>query len=100
MGSDSIPQKSLSDESIDQGLVCAHIHSIAWTQKILTFMSYMDELRHKKTPNMHHPQRQNVSTSMVGLKNGHMRKDPTPNGEPQRYSWGMVKKKKDRTQTG
>ena len=39
MGSDSIPQKTLSDESIKRGLVCAHMHSIAQTQKILTFMS-------------------------------------------------------------
>ena len=31
--------KTLSDESINQGLVCAHMHSIAQTQKILTFMS-------------------------------------------------------------
>ena len=30
---------TLSDESIDRGLVCAHMHSIARTQKILTFMS-------------------------------------------------------------
>ena len=26
MGSNSIPQKTLSDESINQGLVCAHMH--------------------------------------------------------------------------
>ena len=39
MGSDSIPPNTLSDESIDQGLVCAHMHSITRTQKILTFMS-------------------------------------------------------------
>ena len=32
MGSDSIPQKTLLDESINQGLVCAHMHSIAQTQ--------------------------------------------------------------------
>ena len=31
--------KNSSDESINRGLVCAHIHSIAWTQEILTFMS-------------------------------------------------------------
>ena len=31
--------KTLSDESINQGLVCAHMHFIARTQKILTFMS-------------------------------------------------------------
>ena len=36
MGSDSFPKK-FSDESIDRGLVCAHMHSIAWTQEILTF---------------------------------------------------------------
>ena len=39
MGSNSIPPKTLSDESINRGLVCAHMHFIAWTQKILTFMS-------------------------------------------------------------
>ena len=38
MSSNSIPQK-LSDESINRGLVCAHMHFIARTQKILTFMS-------------------------------------------------------------
>ena len=27
------------DESIKWGLVCAYMHSVAWTQKILTFMS-------------------------------------------------------------
>ena len=31
MGSDSIPPKTLSDESINQSLVCAHMHSIAGT---------------------------------------------------------------------
>ena len=39
MGSNSIPPKTLSDESINRGLVCAHMYFIAWTQKILTFMS-------------------------------------------------------------
>ena len=39
MGSNSIPPKAPSDESINRGLVCAHIHFIARTQKILTFMS-------------------------------------------------------------
>ena len=39
VGSNSIPPKTLSDESINRGLVCAHMHFIAWTQKILTFMS-------------------------------------------------------------
>ena len=38
MGSSSIPPKTFSDESINRGLVCAHMHFIARTQKILTFM--------------------------------------------------------------
>ena len=38
MGSDSIPP-ILSDESIYRGLICAHMYSIARTQKILSFMS-------------------------------------------------------------
>ena len=33
------PPKTLLGESINGGLVCAHMHSIPWTQKILTFMS-------------------------------------------------------------
>ena len=48
MGSNSIPQKTLSDESINRGLVCAHTHFIARTQKILTFMSYTGECRQQK----------------------------------------------------
>ena len=39
MGSNSIPPRTPSDESINRGLVCAHMHFIARTQKILTFMS-------------------------------------------------------------
>ena len=46
---------------------------------------------------MHHPRRRNVTTSMVGFKNGHIRKNLTQNGEPQRYSWGTQKKKKNPT---
>ena len=38
MGSDFIP-RTLSGESVDRGLVSAHMHSIAQTQKILIFMS-------------------------------------------------------------
>ena len=33
MASNSIPPKTLSDESINRGLVCAHMHVIARTQK-------------------------------------------------------------------
>ena len=48
MGSNSIPQKTLLDESINRGLVCAHMHFIARTQKILTFMSWTGECRQQK----------------------------------------------------
>ena len=45
----------------------------------------------KNTPSMQHPGRRNVATSMVGLnkkkKPSHMRRNLTPNGEAQRYSW-------------
>ena len=37
-----------------------------------------------------------MTTSKVGLKNGHIRKMFTQNGEPQSYSWGTQKKKKYR----
>ena len=36
----------------------------------------------KNTPSMHHPRRWNVTTSMVGLRNGHICKILTKNGEP------------------
>ena len=42
------PKQTLSDESIDRGLVCAHMHSITQTQKILTFMSSMGECQLQK----------------------------------------------------
>ena len=75
MGSNSIPPKTLSDESINRGLVCAHMHFIARTQKILTFMSL--NAGNNNTPSTHHPRRRNVTTLMVGLKNGHIRKNLT-----------------------
>ena len=40
--------QTLSDESINRGLVCAHVHSIARTQKILTFMPQPSECRQQK----------------------------------------------------
>ena len=42
----------------------------------------------KNTPSTHHPQRRNVTTLMVGLKNGQYAKISPKSGEPQRYSWG------------
>ena len=34
-----------------------------------------------------HPRGRNANTSMAGLKNGHIPKNITQNGEPQRHSW-------------
>ena len=50
----------------------------------------------KNTPSMHHPRRQNVTTSMVGLKSGDILKNLTQNGEPQRYSWECRRRRKRR----
>ena len=78
MGSHSIPPKTLSDESINRGLVCTHMHFIARTQKILTFMCPRRiNAGNKNTPSMHHPRRRNVATLMVGLKNSHICKNLT-----------------------
>ena len=48
----------------------------------------------KNTPSMHHPRRRNVTTSMVGLKNGHVRKTLTQNGEPQRCTAGECRRRR------
>ena len=39
---------TLSDESINRGLACVHMYSIARTKKILSFMSWMTECRQQK----------------------------------------------------
>ena len=54
---------------LNPGLVCA----ISWHScPRLVYIS------NKNTPSMHHPGRWNVTTSMVGLKNGHIRKKSHP----------------------
>ena len=67
------PQNS-SYESMNQSLVCAHMHSIARTQKIPTFISLIGECRQQKHTR-HAPSTKirylNVATSMVALRNGH-----------------------------
>ena len=85
--------KTPSDESINRGLVCANMHFIARTQKIPACPRRVNA-GNKNTPSTHHPRRRNVTTLMVGLKNGHISKNLTQSGEPQRYSWGTQKKKK------
>ena len=81
---------------INRGLVCAHVHSIARTR---TDCPRQVIAGNKNTPSMHHPPRRNVTTSVAGFKNGHIGKNLTQNGEPQRSSWGMQKKKKKQADT-
>ena len=87
MGSDSIPLKTFWDESINQGLVFAHMHSIAQTKKSGHLCPKQVNASDKNISSMHHPQRRNLTTSMVGLKSGHIYTNLTQNGERQRHSW-------------
>ena len=91
----------LLDESINQGLVCAHMRSITQTQKILTLICPRRvNASNKNTSSMHHPRRRNVTTSVVGLKNGHIRKNLTQNGEPQRYRRGTQQQQQNEWKKG
>ena len=104
MGSNSIPPKTPSDESINRGLVCAYMHFIARTQKILTFMT--GECRQQK--HTQHAPSTKTECDYLKLngwikKRSHTQKSHPKRGEPQRYSWGThththkKKKKKKRT---
>ena len=69
MGSGFIPPtKPLSDESVNYGLVCAYMHSIAQSQKDPYIHILGGWMPATKTPSMHHPRRRNLTTPMVGLK--------------------------------
>ena len=57
--------KTLLDESINRGLVCAYMHSIKRTwHSCPKWVNAGNE----NTPSIHHPRRRNMTTSMVGLK--------------------------------
>ena len=90
------PTPSLWDESINRGLVCAHMHSISRPQRIPTFMSKAGECRQQK--HTQHAQLTKTKCDYLNgwLKNGHMRRNLTQNGEPQRYSLWAQKKKKEK----
>ena len=78
MGSNSIPPKTPSDESINRGLVCAYMHFIEQTQKILTFMSLTGECRQQKHT-QHAPSTKTECDYLNGWtkKTGHIRKNLT-----------------------
>ena len=81
MGSDSIPRKTISDEGINRGLVFAHIHSLARTQKILTFVSNAGKNNNNKTnknrPKKSHTQHVLSTKTECDCINGWIK-----NGEP------------------
>ena len=94
MGSELHSRKTLSDDRINRGLVCAHIHSIARTPKILMFMSSMGECQQQRHT-QHVPSMKTECDYLNGWikKTGHTGKNLSQTGEPQRYSWGTQKKK-------
>ena len=95
------PKKNLLDERTNHGLVCTHMHSIARTQKILTFMSKMGECLqqtytqqcfiHEDGIRLHLwlylKKKKNKQKTNKKKKNGHIRKDLTKNGETVRSTW-------------
>ena len=92
MGSDSIPPNSFGWEYRPRSSLCTHAfhHTDSKDPDIHVLDVWMPVK--KITPNIHHLWRQNMTTWMVELKNGHIRKKFTQNGEPQRYSCGTQKK--------
>ena len=79
--------KTLSDESINRPSVWAHLHSIAQTQKILTFMSKTDECWQQKHT-QHVPSTKTKCNYLYGwIKICFTYAKFSPkNGGPQRYS--------------
>ena len=87
--------KTILDESINWGLVCAHMHSIAQTQKNLTFMSYTGECWQQKRTQHLPPMKMECGYHNGWIKKqSHTQKSHPKSGEPQRYSWGKQPKKK------
>ena len=50
--------------------------------------------RNENAHSMHHPRKGIMTTSMVGLKNGHIRRNLPKNGETQRYSCERRRRRK------
>ena len=88
---------------IAQSVVC-WAHCPAWCYVVGSTLLWASDREHscsrwvnasnKNTPSMHHPWRWNVTTSIVGLKKGHICKNLTKNGESQKRSWEHRRMKK------
>ena len=74
MGSNSIPQKALSDERSSLMHTCISSHGLKRSGRSCPRRV---NASNKNTPSTYHPRRWNVTTLMVGLKNGHIRKNLT-----------------------
>ena len=75
----------VSNESIILGLVCVHMHSMARTPKILTFMSEVGECQQQKHIQQAPPTKMECDYLTGWIKkNSHMCKNLTQNGELQR----------------
>ena len=84
-----IKKKPSSDECIYRGLVCAHMQSVA--RNACPRRVKCQQQKHTQ----HAPSTKPEFDYLNGwIKNGHIRKNLTHNGEPHRYRWGMQKKKK------
>ena len=78
---------TLSDESRNQGLVCARMHSIVRTQKSLTFISWTGEC-HQQNHTQSAPSTKTVCGYLYEwIKYCCILKILTKNGKPRRYCW-------------
>ena len=99
MGSDSIPWKLFGWEYKPRSSLCTHtFHSIDSKDPDIHIPDgWMPATKNK--PCMLHPRRQSVTTSLVWFKKkkkkkGHVCKNLTQNGEPQKYGWESRKRRR------
>ena len=79
MASDSIPLKT----EVQSEHICILLHELKQSRRSCPRRVNASS---KTTPSMYHPRRRNVTTSMVGLRNGHIHKNLAKIGKPLRYS--------------
>ena len=81
------PQNSFRWEYKSRSSLCTHAFH-RWDWRIMTFMSWTGECW-KQKHTQHAPSVKTECDYLSGgFKNGHIHKDLTQNGEPQRYSCG------------
>ena len=83
MVSDSIPNTFGQEYNKPRSSLCTHAFHRRLKRSWHSCPRWVNA-GNKTTVSMHQPQRRNVTTCMVRLKNSHIRKNPTQNGERQR----------------